>query len=654
MNNIRRQPEQTPEPVHHHPAEALALFVFEACLRTLARLCVARPLPGDEPDVSDAEFEQELARRTKREPIRVVSKSSFVVPRPVSLAELSQEVKEGIAQENERPDKDGGLSLAELIASNLGEETPYSAPEPDPGAPLRETAHPFPVARVLGWLDSLGMLEPARDGTVRARRRCFDPSAGESKPLVANDVACTVCEWVLSEKSPCGRALPVRLPDAKGRPEGVGDILLVQGIRGPDDALVPLLRTLPLWSGKDRSKFRRIVAGWWLYRLRFKHREFWWQSRSAALYLHRWRFALANLGVEDGKFPGEGRAPVLVESIPSVIPPRQLHEKIGAHVVGQDEAKRIVATAIHYQILRRTLGKRGKSAAGHFPPASVLLAGPTGCGKSLLVSTACRIAGLPFIHVDASQMVPEGIVGRSLNDIGRQLIEENGGGEKGVEQSRHAVIFFDEIDKVLVTRYGSDIASQLLGILEGGDIPLNEGVGGNWKPPAAALPTSQMLVILGGAFQSLFDGAGRAKIGFGAGDKASGTIGLGDLVRAGMPREFLGRIRRWAVMPPLSGEQLETILLESKSSPLAEINDLLGAHGFRLVLTRASARLVARAAMRSGFGARALHQIVHEIADPWMFDAPETSSKSHRITAKEVGAALERLDEKGAFDDSAA
>jgi ATP-dependent protease Clp ATPase subunit len=72
------------------------------------------------------------------------------------------------------------------------------------------------------------------------------------------------------------------------------------------------------------------------------------------------------------------------------------------------------------------------------------------------------------------------------------------------------------------------------------------------------------------------------------------------------------------------------------------------------VLTRASARLVARAAMRSGFGARALHQIVHEIADPWMFDAPETSSKSHRITAKEVGAALERLDEKGAFDDSAA
>jgi len=137
-NHIRRQPEQNPEPVHRHPAEALALFVFEACLRTLARLHVARPLPGDEPDVPDAEFEQELARRMKREPIRIAAKSSFVVPRPVSLAELSQAVKEGIDQENERPDKDGGLSLAELIASNLGEETPHPEADPDPNAPLRE------------------------------------------------------------------------------------------------------------------------------------------------------------------------------------------------------------------------------------------------------------------------------------------------------------------------------------------------------------------------------------------------------------------------------------------------------------------------------------------------------------------------------------
>ncbi len=49
------------------------------------------------------------------------------------------------------------------------------------------------------------------------------------------------------------------------------------------------------------------------------------------------------------------------------------------------------------------------------------------------------------------------------------------------------------------------------------------------------------------------------------------------------------------------------------------------------------------------YGARALHQIIQEIAEPWMFEASNRSVKGHRITVKETEAAFASLDTKGAF-----
>jgi ATP-dependent protease Clp ATPase subunit len=97
-------------------------------------------------------------------------------------------------------------------------------------------------------------------------------------------------------------------------------------------------------------------------------------------------------------------------------------------------------------------------------------------------------------------------------------------------------------------------------------------------------------------------------------------------------------------------EQLESILTESKSSPLIAVNEMLGLHRFRLELSKTIAQRIASAANGSGYGARALFQIIHEIAEPWMFEASNNSGKTHRITVKEAEDALVRLEAKGAFN----
>jgi len=75
----------------------------------------------------------------------------------------------------------------------------------------------------------------------------------------------------------------------------------------------------------------------------------------------------------------------------------------------------------------------------------------------------------------------------------------------------------------------------------------------------------------------------------------------------------------------------------------------LGLHRFRLELPITASRKIAVAANSSGYGARALHQIIQEIAEPWMFGASSHSGKTHRITVKETEFALARLQVKGAF-----
>lgn len=626
--------EGSPEGDHtdDHPAEALALVVFEACCRTLAALRDGWRGPLPEDAGPDRDFEQHLADLARKG----APASGGTAPVMPAACPSWQTLVE----------QTNGPDPGKRWSAELADEQPAAgmAETPDPaGLVLTEAARPFPVVTVVCWLCYDLRLTEQVDGQWCAKPWCFGSSSRFDNLKISPRAFMKIRDWVLSETGPPGLALPLRLRGADGEEGFLREILLAQGIRTPDYAVGPLLDVIPGWNMERRAEFEELIVGWWVRRADRNDRPPGWRSKSAALYVDRWRRVLEHHGAS-----GEADTLVVIDPRRRVPLPREFVRRISEHVIGQDAAKRAVATAIHYQVLSRLRVGECDTAGGP-PPAPLLLAGPTGCGKSLLVSTACRLTGLPFLHVDTSQLVPEGIIGRSVNDIGRQLIVDHGDGEDGVARARHAVLFFDEIDKLAGTYYGHDVTSQLLTLLEGGSIPLSETTRGAWAPPAPCLPCNNMFFILGGAFQSLFDQAGKATIGFGAQRAKAGSVGLDDLARAGFPREFLGRIHRWVVMPPLNEGQLQAILARSKSSPMAAVNEQLALHKFRLTLSEASARLIARAAMRSGYGARALHQIVHEIAEPWMFEAPARGGETHRVSVSEVDDALARLEAKGAF-----
>jgi ATP-dependent Clp protease ATP-binding subunit ClpX len=625
---------QTDEPPEspNHPAEAIAPIVFVACCRTMAALREPMPERELEASAADDEFAAFLEARL----------SCSIKPPPAKPGGVRHRTEHGVVlwEDIEK------MSLVKKPGTN--EEQPV---EPEP-VDLAQAVRPFGVAKVVSWLLRIGLIEAIDEG-LRGKPECYDPLRPDICLGLATRSMSKIATWVLGDDSPPCRLLPFLLRQSDGSPGFSRRILLVQGVQGGDETLMGLLSVMPLWAESRLASFERVVLEKWLYWARKIEPTPNWRAEFHAGMTARWMRVLQSLENDHGMASCilPGKKPAVLSPMFLARTPRELHHELDQHVIGQEEAKRQMATLIHYQTVLR-MREGSEPDLDIPPPPPLLLAGPTGCGKTLLVSTACRLTGLPFLRVDASQLVPEGIVGHSLNDLGKRLINEFIHEGESLEAVRHAVVFFDEIDKLNQSHHGRDVIHQVLTLLDGGSIPLNEGTRGQWKPPASTLPCRDMLFIFGGAFQALFDRAGQETIGFGNGgqpSKANGTIGLDDLARAGFPREFLGRINRWVIMRPLSAAQLESVLLESRSSPLVTVNELLGMHRFRLVLSKAAARSIALAAARSGYGARALHQIVHEIAEPWLFDAPASSGKNHRITAKEVEAAIARLEAKGAF-----
>ena len=654
MNPVTQERKADHQEASGHPAEAMAVVVFEACCRTLAAL--REPVStADLASPPDEDFANHLAKR----------RADNIEPPPAKVgtsrhrgeygAVLWENLAEMERDRRPKPSAEQSLERIRALAKENPEKLLEYVRQMDGGGTEREpespvtSSRPFGLATVIEWLERADLLERNED-TIRGKPECYESGKSDYCLGLTENAVAKVFQWATGEDAPPAKRLSFCLRTADSKPGFKREVLLVQGIQGGVETMAALLNVLPLWTKSRRDAFEGIVLKLWL-RWTGRSNEPKWRSELHAGLTDRWLRlldALENVPRSRDKSSSPSGAPGLIGPMFLVKTPKEIQRELDEHVVGQDEAKRQIATLVHYQTVLRM--REGSDPDLDLPkPAPMLLAGPTGCGKTLLVSTACRLTGLPFVHVDASQMVPEGIVGTSINDIGKQLLVQFGDYDGAIESVRHAVVFFDEIDKLNQSQHGREVIHQLLSLLEGGSIPLNEGCRGSWKPPAPTLPCKDMLFILGGAFQSLFDKAGEATIGFGGRRRSAGTLGLGDLGRAGFPSEFLGRIHRWVVMPPLDVVQLESILVASKSSPLIAVNELLGLHRFRLALSKASARRIANAAVGSGYGARALHQIIHEIAEPWLFDAPHHPGKTHRITAKEAEVALARLETKGAF-----
>lgn len=248
------------------------------------------------------------------------------------------------------------------------------------------------------------------------------------------------------------------------------------------------------------------------------------------------------------------------------ITPIELEEKIKTTIKGQDAAVRKIVTALWTTLNFRELKKK-----------NMLIIGPTGVGKTAIFEKIKDILNIPLVIFPVPGLSQAGYVGRSVDEILKQVYYEANG---NIDEAERSIVILDEIDKIAST--GSingevsttAVQNELLKIIEGCDRFVETN---NPHEPSFTINTSDMIFIGTGAFQELFEKT-KPKIGYNQKEEQTKKtlINSDKLINYGLKRELVGRLPIVVELNNLGKEELKDIILNSDQSELnATINALM-------------------------------------------------------------------------------
>ena len=330
--------------------------------------------------------------------------------------------------------------------------------------------------------------------------------------------------------------------------------------------------------------------------------------------------------------------------------PHVIKAYLDEFIIKQERAKKILSVAAYNHYKRMLYDYEHENGEEELDKSNVIIMGPTGCGKTALLSHLSRLLDIPFAVTDASSLTEAGFVGADVEVAVRNLYYAAG---KDIEKTEHGIIYLDEFDKIarksgennsITADPGHEGVQQgLLKMLEGSVVEFTaRGQRKHPEAPTIKVNTRNILFIVGGAFVGIEKIVAKrvkknaAGMGFGVDipsnedeskryDELIHQVRPEDLMKYGIIPEIIGRLPVICTLETLDEDSLLRILTEPKNAPVKQYEKLMAMDNVKLEFEESALRAVAKKAIERKTGARSLKGIIEDTMLDVMFDIPKTN-----------------------------